>query len=174
MPLTALRFSSALSSELRSISFTGSPTMIRLQPDERQRTTRAGTAARIHAKRLPCSIRGRSHKERQGVYSALEQKSPHFLCRFRSLLAKHPHTHLPSFDSRTREDFQDTLRQALRDIDERKPVVDVDGPNEVAVDLRFIGNRSDEIAGTDSRVPAGSHIETGHACLVTTPTSTSR
>ena len=47
MALTALRFSSALSSALRSSSLTGSPTMIRLQPEQRKSANSAAALARI-------------------------------------------------------------------------------------------------------------------------------
>ena len=61
MALTALRFSSALSSELRSSSLTGSPTMIKLQPDQSESAKSAAVLARTGAVCLQCSFRACSY-----------------------------------------------------------------------------------------------------------------
>ena len=77
--------------------------------------------------------------------------------------SKHPHTDPAAFDPCTSKDIHNTLCQPLRYVDEGEPVVDVNGADQVAVDLRLIGNCANQIAGADARVPSCSHIETNHA-----------
>jgi len=69
------------------------------------------------------------------------------------LVAKHTHRHLPSFDSRASQDFQDTLRQPLRYIHEGEPFLDVNGADQIAADLGFVGDGANQITRPDARVP---------------------
>src|SRR5689334_9489241 len=167
MARIALRFSSASSSERRSRSLTGSPTMISPQAEQRYSASSNVTAARIGGKVLACSIQACSytflshgglyalagdaclgdfltHRTRPRQNAAFTQASGAG-SRHRAgcedawadgrqdplLLPKHSHRYLPSFNSCTTEDFQDTPRELLRHVHKREPLVDVNGTDQI-------------------------------------------